>query len=59
VKSLDTSISISNFGALLSDVIFTNNIERILYSLHCRGYYKKNNCTCHRIVDGEVLSKFS
>lgn len=59
VKSLDTSISISNFGALLFDVLFTETIESIQYSLHCRGYYKKGNCTCHKELDGKVLSKFN
>lgn len=58
VKAIDTSISISNFGALFSDVIFTKPKERILHSLHCRGYYRKNNCTCHMVVDGKRLSKF-
>ncbi len=59
VRSLDTSISISNFGALLSDLLFTNPYERIQFGLHCRGYYKKGNCTCHRIVDGKVVNKFA
>ncbi|MEL0456438.1 cupin-like domain-containing protein [Flavobacteriaceae bacterium SZ-1-7] len=59
VKSLDTSISISNFGAFLPDILFTQTFESFLYSLHCRGYYKKGNCTCHRVVDGKVLSKFN
>jgi len=58
VRSLETSISISNFGAFLSDVIITKPKERILYSLHCRGYYKKDNCTCHMVVDGKIVSKF-
>ena len=58
VRSLETSISISNFGAFLSDVIIMKPLERILYSLHCRGYYKKDNCTCHMTVDGKVISKF-
>lgn len=59
VRSLNTSISISNFGALLKDVLITEPIEMIQYSLHCRGYYKKlNNCTCHMIVDGKVVNKF-
>jgi hypothetical protein len=59
VRSLDTSISISNFGALLKDILITEPIERIQYSLHCRGYYKKmDNCTCHMVIDGKVHSKF-
>lgn len=59
VKSLDVSISISSFGAFFRDIIFTNTYERIQYSLHCRGYYKKNNCTCHMEVDGNQINKFN
>ncbi|WP_299554880.1 cupin-like domain-containing protein [Seonamhaeicola sp.] len=59
VKSVDTSISVNNFGALLSDIIFTKPKEIIKHSLHCRGYYRsKNNCTCHMVVDGEVINRF-
>ncbi|MFI1743893.1 cupin-like domain-containing protein [Thalassobellus sediminis] len=60
VKSIDMSISINNFGALLKDVLITETIEGIQYRLHCRGYYKKkNNCTCHKVVDGEIISKYA
>lgn len=59
VRSLETSISISNFGALLKDILITDPFERIQFGLHCRGYYKKNNCTCHKVIDGKVVSKFA
>jgi lysine-specific demethylase 8 len=59
VRSLETSISISNFGALLNDIWITDPFERIQFGLHCRGYYKKGNCTCHKVVDGRVVSKFA
>lgn len=60
VRSLETSISISNFGALLRDILITEPIEWVEYRLHCRGYYGKlDNCTCHMIKNGKVVSKFN
>ncbi|TMU56868.1 cupin-like domain-containing protein [Flagellimonas algicola] len=46
VKSLDTSISISNFGYTKSEKYTLLLKERIKHSLHKRGYYKPKNCFC-------------
>lgn len=46
VQSLDFSISISNFGYTKKEVYTLKLKERIIQSLHKRGYYKPNNCFC-------------
>ncbi|WP_203258667.1 cupin-like domain-containing protein [Hyunsoonleella ulvae] len=46
VQSLDTSISISNFGYTKKEVFTLKLKERIIQSLHKRGFYKANNCFC-------------
>jgi len=46
VESLDTSISISNFGYTKKEVYTLKLKERIIQSLHKRGYYKARNCFC-------------
>lgn len=46
VQSLDTSISISNFGYTNYEVYTLKLYERIKHSLHKRGYYKAKNCFC-------------
>lgn len=46
VQSLEASISISNFGYTKKDLFTTALKERILQSLHKRGYYKPYNCFC-------------
>jgi len=57
VRSLDTSISVNNFGYTKKETLLLKPVEVIKNSLHHRGYYKKNNCTCHKIVDGKWVSK--
>lgn len=46
VQSLDTSISISNFGYTKYQSYTLKLKERIKHSLHKRGYYKVKNCFC-------------
>lgn len=46
VQSLDTSISISNFGYTKFESYTLKLYERIKHSLHKRGYYKVKNCFC-------------
>lgn len=46
VQALDSSISISNFGYTKFEVYSLKLKERIIQSLHKRGYYKANNCFC-------------
>lgn len=46
VQSLDTSISISNFGYTRHEMYTLKLYERIKHSLHKRGYYKAKNCFC-------------
>jgi lysine-specific demethylase 8 len=46
VQSLDTSISISNFGYTKYQSYTLKLYERIKHSLHKRGYYKAKNCFC-------------
>lgn len=46
VQSLDTSISISNFGYTTMGRLTTKFFERAKQSLHKRGYYKPKNCFC-------------
>lgn len=46
VQSLEPSISISNFGYTKKDMFTIALKERIMQSLHKRGYYKPNNCYC-------------
>ena len=57
VKSLDTSISVSNFGYSLKNVFLVYIKEQILLRLHMRGYYRTKDCTCHMMVDGKWVSK--
>ena len=57
VKSLDVSISVNNFGATLWDVFAVVPRERVKKSLHCRGLYRANDCTCHKTVNGQRVSK--
>lgn len=46
VQALTPSISISNFGYTKFEVYSLKFKERIIQSLHKRGYYKPNNCFC-------------
>ncbi|WP_136466600.1 cupin-like domain-containing protein [Flagellimonas onchidii] len=46
VKSLEASISTNTFAYTMTDMLFLRPFERIKSSLHYRGLYKKNNCTC-------------
>lgn len=46
VQALDFSISISNFGYTKKEMYTLILKERILQSLHKRGYYKPYNCFC-------------
>lgn len=46
VQSLETSISISNFGYTTYGAFTTRVFERVKHSLHKRGYYKPKNCFC-------------
>lgn len=46
VKSKEASISTNIFAYTRSDLIFLRPIELIKISLHHRGLYKKDNCTC-------------
>ncbi|AUP77238.1 cupin-like domain-containing protein [Flavivirga eckloniae] len=46
VQALDPSISISNFGYTKFEVYSLKFKERIIQSLHKRGYYKANHCFC-------------
>ncbi len=46
VQAIDPSISISNFGYTKFEVYSLKFKERIIQSLHKRGYYKANNCFC-------------
>ena len=57
VKSLDTSISVNNFGYTLKDTLFLKPIESLKISLHYRGFYRAKNCTCHKMVDGIRVAK--
>ncbi len=54
VKSLDTSVSVSNFGSYRHG--YTYYKEFIGYRLHMRGYYKTADCTCHKMVDGKRVT---
>lgn len=58
VKSLDFSISVNNFGYQLRDMLTAYPLENLLHRLHARGLYRKNNCTCHLMVDGKRISKY-
>lgn len=46
VQSLDTSISISNFGYTTFESYTVKFFERVKHSLHKRGFYKARNCFC-------------
>lgn len=46
VQSLDTSISISNFGYTTYESYTVKLLERIKHSLHKRGFYKSKKCFC-------------
>lgn len=46
VQSLDSSISISNFGYTTFGSYTMKFFERVKHSLHKRGYYKVGNCFC-------------
>ena len=46
VKSLETSISISNFGYTKSEVYSVKFRERVIDYLHRKGYYKAKKCWC-------------
>ncbi|MCF7568619.1 cupin-like domain-containing protein [Sabulilitoribacter arenilitoris] len=49
VQALAPSISISNFGYTKFEVYSLKFKERIIQSLHKRGFYKPNNCFCCEI----------
>ncbi|GGK28717.1 hypothetical protein GCM10007962_23710 [Yeosuana aromativorans] len=57
VKSLDVSISVNNFGYLLKDMLFYRLIDSLKYRLHLLGLYGNKNCTCHKFIDGKMVSK--
>ncbi|MEO9511681.1 MAG: cupin-like domain-containing protein [Flavobacteriaceae bacterium] len=57
VKSIEKSISVNNFGYSLYDKLFMLPVENFKAFLHRRGYYRKNDCTCHQIIDGVRVSK--
>lgn len=46
VKSSEASISTNTFAYTWKDLLILRPIERIKISMHHRGWYKKNNCTC-------------
>jgi lysine-specific demethylase 8 len=58
VKSLDFSISVNNFGYRRWDMFTAYLYEKFINRMHLAGLYRKHNCTCHHIVDGEWVSKF-
>lgn len=58
VKSLDVSISVNNFGYLLKDILFYRLIDSLKYRLHLLGLFGAKNCTCHKVVEGKMVSKF-
>ena len=53
VKSLDASISVSNFGYFLKEIFTTYALLWIQVRLHMRGLYRTKQCTCHVLVDGK------
>ena len=53
VESLDTSISINNFGYSKTEKYSIALVEHIKDYLHRKGWFKPNNCLCHQIVDGK------
>lgn len=55
VKSLDASISVSNFG-YTNKTLFAYYMEFIEYRLHMLGLYKSKSCTCHKIVNGKRVA---
>lgn len=57
VKSLEPSISVSNFGYSIKNVLTVFIKEQILFRLHMRGYYRAKDCTCHVMVDGKRILK--
>ena len=57
VKSLDASISVSNFGYSVKDMFKIYLKEFVLLRLHMRGYYRTDNCTCHVTIDGKRVTK--
>lgn len=46
VQSLDTSISVSNFGYTKNELYSIKFPEKVLDFLHRRGLYKSKNCFC-------------
>lgn len=59
VKSLESSISVNNFGYFPKEMLTTHLIESVQMRLHMRGLYRANNCTCHKIVNGKRVAKNS
>ncbi|MGN7611421.1 cupin-like domain-containing protein [Magnetococcales bacterium HHB-1] len=57
VEALDRSISINTFGHDLWGVLFYQNRARLQGLLHHWGLYRRNNCTCHQIIDGQRIAK--
>lgn len=57
VKSLEPSISTNTFAYTKTDMLFLRPIEILKISLHHRGLYKANNCTCHTVVNGVRVAK--
>ncbi|MEN8790209.1 MAG: cupin-like domain-containing protein, partial [Flavobacteriaceae bacterium] len=53
VESLDTSISINNFGYNRSEKYTIALLEHIKDILHRKGWFKPDNCLCHKIEDGK------
>lgn len=57
ITSLDTSISVNNFGISLKDFLYYGAREHIKKFFHDMGLYAKDNCTCHIYVDGKRVKK--
>lgn len=57
VKSLDASISVSNFGYSFKNIYAIYHKENLLMRLHMKGLYRNKECTCHVMVDGKRVLK--
>ncbi|UJH66687.1 cupin-like domain-containing protein [Allomuricauda sp. SCSIO 65647] len=57
VKSLEPSISTNTFAYTRGDMVFLRPVEWLKITLHHRGLYKANNCTCHAVVNGVRVAK--
>lgn len=55
VKSLDASISVSNFGYSKRTLI-TYYKEYVQFMLHMKGLYRTKECTCHKWENGKRVT---